>query len=265
MAKADLTVKKVYEWVDELAPFASCESWDNSGLLAGSMNNRVKGIYCALDVSARALEDALEKGCNLLVTHHPILFGGRKNLREDDPEGRMLCRLVRKNINVISAHTNYDKAVGGVNDILAVALGIPSPRLIEGDEEGFLRIGEIEPMSLTAFSEKVRCVLGGAVRTYGDAEKTIKTVAVCGGAGGEFAEMAMRAGADAYVTGEMRYHDSLDLAQCGFATLQAGHDATEHLAVKGFKSMLECRLAEEKTDVSVYLSDVDLFSLSANA
>ena len=261
MAKTDLTVRRVYEWIDALAPFETCESWDNSGLLAGSMEQSVAGVYCALDVSSRVIEDALEKGCDLLVTHHPILFGGRKNLREDDEEGRMLCRLVREKIAVISAHTNFDKAVGGVNDVLARKLGIQAPMPIEGDEEGFVRIGAIEPMTLGAFVRKVKDTLGDAVRAYGDAEQTVKTIAVCGGAGGEFALLALQAGADAYVTGEMRYHDSLDLAQRGFATLQAGHDATEKIAVSALRDEIAKRMEAEDLAAPVCLSDLDIFSL----
>ncbi len=261
MERTALRVGSVYQWVNELAPFETCESWDNSGLLSGSMANEVTGIYCALDVSLRVIEDALAKDCNLLLTHHPILFGGRKNLCEDDAEGQMLVRLVREKISVISAHTNFDKADGGVNDILAQTLGITAVQKLDGDEEGFVRIGVIEPLSLGQFTAAVRKVLGDAVRAYGDACKTVRTVAVCGGAGGEFAHLAFRAGADAYVTGEMRYHDSLDLAQCGFATLQAGHDATEKIAVSALKDAMLAHIKAERRSVPVYLSDTDIFSL----
>ena len=261
MAKTELTNADVFSWIDGIAPFETCEPWDNSGLLAGSMKSRVTGIYCALDVSAKVIDDAIAKGCNLIVTHHPIMFGGRKNLREDDAEGRMLCSLVRNNISVISAHTNFDKAEGGVNDILAKRIGIESPKLIEGDEEGFLRIGEIRPMRLDAFTDFVKRTLGDAVRAYGDPEMIVRKVAVCGGAGGEFAAFAQKCGADAYVTGEMRYHDSLDLAQTGFATLQAGHDATEKIAVERFKQLFETKLAEYGINIPVYLSEIDSFSL----
>ena len=261
MAKTALTVEQVYHWVDDFAPFETCEGWDNSGLLTGKMVNTVEGIYCALDVSMRVIDDALAQGCNLLLTHHPILFGGRKNLREDDPEGQMLVKLVRERINVISAHTNFDKAPGGVSEALAKAVGIAKPEKIEGDEDGYLRIGEITSQKLSDFVTKVRLTLGGAVRAYGDANQRIAKVAVCGGAGGEYASLALRAGADAYVTGEMRYHDSFDLAQGGFATLQAGHDATERIAVRELKALVERQLEREGLTVPVVLSKVDLFSI----
>ena len=119
-----LKVKDVYGWVDEIAPFDKAESWDNVGLLCGSMENEVQAIFCALELNDEVLDTAFEKGCSLIVTHHPILFGGRKNLCEDTAEGRLLCRLVRAHMNLIAAHTNYDVAAGGVNDCLAEALGL---------------------------------------------------------------------------------------------------------------------------------------------
>ena len=252
-----LTVGTVYDYIDAFVHFDTQEPWDNSGLLAGSRDNAVSGIYCALDVSLRVIEDAINKGCNLIVSHHPIMFGGRKNLREDDAEGKMLCALIRNGISVISAHTCFDKAEGGVNDVLASKLGMTNVTGVEGDEDGYLRIGDVEPMTLKQFAEKVRGLLGDAVRAYGEPDKPVKRVALVGGSGGEFAETCRRAGADAYVTGEMRYHDSFDLAQAGFATLQAGHDSTEKLAVGALTEKLKTAFS----NVPVTESKVDLFTI----
>jgi len=251
-----LTVGEVYDYIDTIVHFDTQEKWDNSGLLAGCRDNDVTGIYCALDVSMKAVEDAIAQGCNLIVSHHPIMFGGRKNLREDNPEAKMLCRIVRAGMSVISAHTCYDKAEGGVNDILAEKLGMTNVTKLEGDEEGYCRIGDIAPVTLKQFAGTVKIVLGDAVRAYGDADKLISRVAIVGGAGGEFAAMCQSAGADAYVTGEMRYHDSFDLAQTGFATLQAGHDATEKLAMGALAQKLK-----DKYNVPVIESNVDVFSI----
>lgn len=133
------------------------------------------------------LDAALEKGCSLIVTHHPILFGGRKNLCEDTAEGRLLCRLVRAHMNLIAAHTNYDVAAGGVNDCLAEALGLTNVQCVDGDEEAILRIGDVEPMTAAAFAARVTERLGDVVRVYGDRQKTVRRVALVGGAGGEYA------------------------------------------------------------------------------
>lgn len=257
-----MKIKEVYSMIQEIAPFETCEPWDNSGLLCGSMENEVTGILCALDISQRVVDEAIRLGVNLIVSHHPILFSGRKNLREDDVEGSMLCEMIRSRLNVIAAHTNFDKAENGVNAVLAEKLGISQTSVI--DESGFVRMGTVEPCTLSVFAEKVRQTLGDCVRVYGESDRIIKTVCVCGGAGGEFARFCAEAGADAYVTGEMRYHDSIDLAQRGFATLQAGHDSTEKFAVDAIKELLEKRINAGMTGVRVYRAKNDSFGVILN-
>ena len=261
MEKNVLKVKDFYEALNAFAPFETCEKWDNSGLLSGSPEIPVTGIHCALDLSRRVLKEAIAENANLIVVHHPILFGGRKNLREDDEEGAMLCELIRNHIALISCHTNFDKAQGGVNDILAAKLGLTNIAPIEDDEEGYLRMGTMDAETLSDFAKQVRATLGDAVRVYGSPDAEIRKVAVCGGAGGEFAVIAKAAGADAYVTGEMRYHDSLDLAQAGFATLHCGHDATEKIAVETLANIVKAKAAEAGADIKVTESSIDSFSL----
>ncbi len=247
------TVQNILEIVNEIAPFEKAEPWDNVGLLAGSKTNEVTGILCALDFTLDVLKKAEEIGANLIITHHPILFSAKKRLTEDDYEGRLLCEMIRKHINLIAAHTNYDVAEGGVNDVLAKQLGLQNIRTVENDEDGILRMGDTEPMSLGAFAEKVTESLGDVVRVYGNKEKIIRSVAVCGGSGGEYAKAAYNAGADAYVTGEMRYHDSLNFALEGYASLHAGHDATERIAIKPLSDGLQNRINELQYNLTVFL------------
>ena len=261
MENANLKVIDFYNCIDEFAPFMTQASWDNSGLLTGKFDNRVSGVLLALDVHEHVVDEAIKLGANLIVSHHPIMFSGRKNLREDDPEADMLCKIVRNNINVISAHTNFDAARGGVNDALADIIGLKNIETIEADDEGFLRIGDIDEITLEKLTEQVRNRLGDAVRSYGARDKIIKRVAVCGGSAGEFAITAYKAGADAYITGEMRYHDCIDLAQKGFATLQAGHDATEKQSLKVLEA--EFKQLTASTDIKITLSQCDCLSATA--
>ncbi|MCR4577589.1 MAG: Nif3-like dinuclear metal center hexameric protein [Clostridiales bacterium] len=251
MENSVVRVKDIYDIIDGIAPFASQEAWDNSGLLMGEGSRRVEGIYFALDLTRQAAEDAISQGANLIVTHHPIMFSGRKNLTEADWEGKMLCLLVRNNISVISAHTNLDKAAGGVSERLAQAIGLCDIEPVEGDEDGYLRIGRISPVSLEQFVKHVGTVLDAPIRVYGDMEKTISTVAVAGGSAGEYAFAAKSAGADAYVTGEMRYHDCVNLAQEGMATLQAGHDSSEKIVLGPLMDHVRSEL--EKRGVKINL------------
>ena len=232
MENGIVRVKDIYEIIDEMAPFSSQEAWDNSGLLMGDSSKQVTGVLFALDLIPHVAEEAIDAGANLIVTHHPIMFSGRKNLAETDWESRMLCRMVRENLSVISAHTNLDKASGGVSERLAQVLGLREVSPIEGDEDGYLRIGKIDPQPLSEFIKFVGAALDAPIRVYGDKDKVIRTVAVAGGSAGEYAFLAKNARADAYVTGEMRYHDCINLAQDGLSTLQAGHDATERIALR---------------------------------
>lgn len=247
------TVQNILDIVNEIAPFERAEPWDNVGLLAGSKTNEVNGILCALDFTYEVLKEAERLNANVIITHHPILFSAKKRLTEDDYEGRLLCAMIRKNINLIAAHTNYDVAEGGVNDVLARHLGLTNIRPVESDQDGILRMGEILPVRLSEFAEKVSTALGDVVRIYGNKEKIIKNVAVCGGSGGEYARTAFLAGADAYVTGEMRYHDSLNFALEGYASLHAGHDATERIAIKPLSDGLQNRLNELQYNLTVFL------------
>lgn len=245
-------VKDILSIVNEIAPFEKAEPWDNVGLLLGSLENEVTNIVCALDLTREVLSSAIEKGANLIITHHPILFSGRKRLTEDDYEGRLLCEMIRNHMNLIAAHTNYDVAEGGVNDCLARALGLTNVTSIEADEAQILRIGDIAPMTLRAFSDAAASALTDVIRVYGESDRMIRRVAVCGGAGGEYASVALKAGADCYLTGEMRYHDSIDLMHEGLATLHAGHDATERIAINPLKEGLQNRLNAIQYNLKVF-------------
>jgi len=223
MADAGMILDALFEQM----PRELAEDYDNVGLLAGSRKNTVKTVLCALDLNSRVVDEAVAIGAELIVTHHPILFRGRKNLCEDDPEGAMLVKLVRAGISLIAMHTNFDAAGNGVNDALAARLGLEN---ITAHESG-MRIGDIMETTLASLAGDVENKLGGVVRRYGEPERTVSAVAVMGGSGGSYGGIALAAGADVFVTGEVSYHTALDLYDRGMCVLEAGHAATELPAV----------------------------------
>jgi len=223
MAQAGLILEMLFGQM----PAELAEDYDNVGLLAGSSRSEVRIVLCALDLTSRVVDEAIEMGAQLIVTHHPILFRGRKNLCEDDPEGAMLAKLVRSRIALIAMHTNFDSAEDGVNDALAQKLGLANVRALESG----MRIGEIEKSKLASLGRDVENKLGGVVRRYGEPERTVSAVAVMGGSGGSYGGIALAAGADVFVTGEVSYHTALDLYDRGMCVLEAGHAATELPAV----------------------------------
>ena len=164
------TVGAILELLNAIAPLELAEEWDNVGLLAGRMDAPVDAVLCALDLNRRVLDEAVEQGAQLIVTHHPILFRGRKNLREDDAEGRLLCALVRSGVAMIAMHTNYDNARPGVNDALAAALNL---RDVEALENG-MRLGTVGETDFGLFATEAELILGGPIRCYGDFGRRIR-------------------------------------------------------------------------------------------
>lgn len=248
-------VKDIYSYIDSFAPFESQEDWDNSGFLVGEGEKEVKKILVALDVTEPVLKEAQEIGAELVVSHHPVIFGALKELH---PESTA-CLALKMGIAVISAHTNLDVAEGGVNDCLAEALGLKKVKKC-GDELGLLRIGELEkPLSCEDFVEYTAKKLGVGGIKYTPAEKMIKTVAICGGSGAEFFPEAMKAGADAYVTANVKHNYFIDIKKAGFCVLDAGHFCTENVVVVPLTKKLAEKFKEAEVAVSKVSCDPALY------
>ncbi len=249
------TVAQVLELVNDIAPFDLAEEWDNVGLLAGRPDAAVKRVLCALDLRMEVLEEAASRDVQLIVTHHPILFRGRKNLCETDAEGRLLCALVRSGIALIAAHTNYDNASPGVNDVLAARIGLEEVQSMECG----VRVGRIKKTDFGMLCALISEKLGGPVRRYGDPSRGIQKVAVLGGAGGDYACIAASAGAEAFVTGEMSYHKALDAVDSGLCVIEAGHAATETPAISNLRRGLQKASDAVEYGICVLQSEVESF------
>lgn len=249
------TVKQILTLLQALAPLELAEEWDNVGLLAGRADTEVDTVLCALDLSPAVLDEANQKGTQLIVTHHPILFRGRKNLREDDGEGRLLCGLVRANIALIAMHTNYDNAHPGVNDALAAALSLTDVAVLENG----MRMGTPKQARFGEFADFAERALGGPIRRYGDPERPIGRVAVLGGAGEDFIAQARQAGADAYLTGECAYHKALDAVDNGLCVLEAGHAATERPGILALADGLQNAADAVQYKIRILRSEAGLF------
>jgi len=252
-----VTAGQILALLDEMAPPELKEDYDNVGLLAGHPERTVERVMVALDLTMGAVREAAEMGAQLIVTHHPILFRGRKNLREDDPEGAAVCEMIRRGIGLIAAHTNFDNAPCGVNDALAAALGLDGVTPINRG----LRIGTLgNGLTAEELGNRVEEKLGGRARIYtARPEKRIEQVAVCGGAGGDFYEEALRAGAQAFVTGEINYHDALNAVADGLCVIEAGHYETEHIALKLLADGLQKRINAVQYNVTVSVSAYEPF------
>ena len=219
-------IKDVYDAIDALAPFNSCMEWDNVGLLVGSADEPVTGILVTLDVTPEAVIKAKRLGANCIVSHHPVIFEGLKCVGADSVPGRCLAA----GISIISAHTNYDFAPQGVNYALASVLGLRNIRPFGGEEPCGM-LGELsQPVTDAELATHCEAVLGTHIQ-YVPCEGKIGTVAVCGGAGSDFLPQAAAAGAEAFLTGEVKHHEWFAAAKSGICLMAGGHHATEQPAV----------------------------------
>ncbi len=213
-----MTNRTIMELLDSKAPFSLAEEWDNVGLLIGNPDNEVTRVLVTLDATPAAIEAARAVGAELIVTHHPVIFSPLKALDSDS----VPYALAAAGIDVISVHTNADKAADGVNDVLAERLGLTDLRVTE---DGFCRIGQLSELTdARAFAKMVANTLDTAVRVNGGGE--IRTVAVCGGSGGDFIT-PLASEIDAFVSGEVRHHQWLEANALGVTVVEAGHYATE--------------------------------------
>lgn len=223
------TVQIVADGVNRLAPRRLAEEWDNPGLLIGEPSAEVKRIFVCLDVLDENISRAIELDAQMIVAHHPLIFHAIKNIRFDLPLGKKISRLIKNDLAVFAAHTNLDIAAGGVNDILAKKIGLVDVKNF-GDEEFSLgRIGTLEtPLPAEDFARHVKEVLGVEnVRLICAGDFLIKRVGLCGGAGADFIQKAKFFGAQAFVTGDVKYHEAQGAVENKIHVVDAGHFATE--------------------------------------
>ncbi len=245
-----MKIKEIYDFLNKIAPFETAAQWDNTGLSVGSLGKEVDKVILSLDVTNDVIKRAEETGVQLVLTHHPMIFDGVKIIEEDS----LVYKAVKSGITFISSHTCLDKAVGGVNDCLANAVGIKNLRCSEIDE--FLKIGETKPLSAEDFAKKIKDVLGGKV-SFTDSGKIIRRVALCSGSGGDLIYAAVREGADALLTGEAKHHEMLASKEIGVSVFAAGHYETENIVLDYLKKSLESEF--EGLQVEIYSPAVIMY------
>lgn len=213
-----VTIEQIHQAVGAWAPWDTAEEWDNAGLLV-RCSGEVTGVLCALDITCEAIEAAKTAGCNAIVSHHPVVFRAMKTFDSEGP----LETLLREGVSAVCAHTNLDKAAGGVSETLARRAGLTDLRM-----DGFCCVGCLpEPMTAREFAAHVGEALSTHVKfTRGDTP--VRTVCAVSGAGGDMFADAAALGADCLMTGEASHHEGLDSP---VPIVAASHYATEVLIV----------------------------------
>lgn len=233
------TVADFYRTLDEVAPFSSALDYDNAGLLVGSPQKPVTKVLLSLDITPGVVAEAAAGGCELIVSHHPVIFTPLRSITDTD----VPYLLAQSGIAAICAHTNLDMAPEvGVNAVLAGLLGIRNSRaMTRHGEFAETLLGEVDACSPRGFAETVRQRLRCPAVQLAPGKTRVRTVALCSGAGGEFIADAIAAGADAFVTGEVKHHEWLAAGQAGLTVVCAGHFYTEDPAMERLMRLLQDR------------------------
>ena len=239
-----ISIGSIIDVLERVAPLSFQEDFDNAGLLCGNKDNLCSGVFVCLDVSEGVIEEAKEKSCNLIISHHPLIFRGLKNLLPNTNVNKCMLKALQYDMTLYSSHTNLDAAAEGVNTLLAKTLGIENfIPFSEGRQEanyfGIGGIGELrEEMEEKEFLERVKVKLNiHNIRYVSGRNKRIKRVALCSGSGGEFIPVALAKGADCYLTADLKYHDFLDMEN-RILLADIGHFESEAIVKRHIASLI---------------------------
>ncbi len=228
-----MTVQNIYDFLNEKFPVDTACGFDNVGTLVGNRNKTVTKVIVALDCTLPVIEEALNNGCELIITHHPVIFNGIKSVLDDT----LVYEIIKNGLSVISMHTNLDQGNDGVNDALCKVIGLKNIETVEAPDKYLLKKGEISPLSTDEFAKHLKNTLNYPVKYVG--EGIINNVLVCSGSGAQYHTLAKTNGCEALVTADVRHNNFLDAAHHGTALFDCGHFNTEVVVIKPLCEMLE--------------------------
>jgi len=249
-------IKQVLSALEQFAPLPLQESWDNAGLQVGLTEADVSGALLCLDVNEAVVDEAIRKGCNLIVSHHPLLFRGLKQIAGRTGVERCVMKAIRNDVVVVSMHTNMDNAMNGVNWKIAEKLGMVecrffAPKQVDGIEAGSGVLGLLATemaagdfIGLLKERFHVECVQANALLS-----RPLRKVAICGGAGDFLLDEAIAQGADAFITGEMHYHTYFDHEE-QIQICVIGHYQSEQYTAEIFRDIIRRQCPGMRTEMA---------------
>ena len=234
-----ITVNDVLNFLDSKFPFKDACDFDNVGLLVGNGKEQVKKILVCLDADISAVNEAINTGANLIVTHHPVIFDAVKRISGDS----VLISLIKNDIAVISIHTNFDVGVGGVNDILCDMLPLKNVKKYTAEDGYLLNSAQADISDASLLADEIKKTLGFPVRYV--AGRPIKNLLVCSGSGGDFISDVITGGFDALITADVKHNQFIKALNNNVSLFDAGHYATENVCVKPLAGMLKKEFSVE--------------------
>ncbi len=247
-----------------LAPSSAKCAWDNVGLLVGDEAQRISRVFVCLDITSENVAAAADRGANLVISHHPLIFEPMRSITEGTVAGGIVRSLIQNNISAFCMHTSFDIADGGMNDLLAARLGLENVRKFTHDEcidengeaiDAIGRVGVLErPMRLADFLVYVKSILGSSALKYcGNPGEKVQSVALCAGSGGSEMYAAYHSDADVFVTSDLKHDHGRIAKEIGLNTVDAGHFETENIICEFLAEFFRNRFPE----IEVVLSEAE--------
>lgn len=255
-----MTVRDIYNFIDSIAPFATQDRFDNSGLLAGSMDKEVGKIAVCLDITNEIVDECVKLGTDLIISHHPVIFEKLSCVTDGTP----IYALVRNNIAAICVHTPIDMAKGGLSDIMYELMGFGSPAdaevlhvVDEKSGRGYGKIAHLEfGISAQYLAETAKDAFNCTTVRFVDGGKTINTVAVCSGGGSSEVYTALDKGIDALITGDVKWSAFVDAKNAGLTVVDAGHYHTETIMCGHLSDLLTEKFPEAEVFIPLNNEDI---------
>lgn len=247
-----ITYVEFKESIELIAPQFLMEEWDNSGIQIKTSDKNIEKILIALEITGDVIDEAIENEVDLIITHHPLIFKEICKIDIDDIVGRYINKLVMKNISVYSAHTTFDKAIGGNNDYLISLINVKMSRTVGTGNFGELEIGRLlnlaKPLKIddiVSIIENKLEIPAFEIKKVGRTDKEIIKIGVCTGSGASLINDALENGCDLLITGDIKYHDAQHAKEMGLCLIDAGHYYTERIFPENFAAKLTKLLGEK--------------------
>lgn len=243
-----MQIREIIEKFEEKHPLYLQEKWDNSGIQVGNQNNEVKNILCTLEITGECLDYAIENDCNLIISHHPIIFPNINNIQFDDFKGSKIIKAIQNNICIYASHTASD--VSGFNEFLFEKMGYKSEgKIITTVEKfGYGSVANVED-SLEKIVSNIKDGFNLEKLTFYNANNNINKIGFVSGSGMDFINEVISSGVDLFITGDVTHHDAMDTLEKGCSILDISHEGSERL----FSDFAETLLSEMKLPQNIQI------------
>ena len=241
-----MILQDIINIIESVAPLSYQEAWDNSGLQVGDRNAEIHAALLTVDVTESVVDEAISLGCDLIISHHPLIFKGLKHLTGSTPQERCVEKAIKHGIAIYSSHTSMDAYLHGVSGRMAEKIGVCDYRILiqsaADNEVGLGVIGKLPtPMKWADLVAKVQQTFACSLRYIDACTEQVHTIAICGGAGAEFTTEAIQQGAEVYITADMKYHEMQ--AACGqIGVIDLDHWTSEHFTREIFQELLQAHV-----------------------